>query len=148
MKRTWCSVELGQKPTRKLKRFLRLHDINFETSGCGELTHFEILCDDKEEDAINEYLTENIVLTFFTFGTDEQFPYKDCYIVIEGKSMESCINTFRKFFPDKSKGTVNCAFIYNESEWDRTEMEAHYRNPRLFLSDVTHEWNVKLNYAY
>ena len=148
MKREYRSVELDKETARKLKRFLRLHEIHFETSECGDLIHFQILCDDNEETIANDYLGGRISLTFFTFGTDEKFPYRDCYIVIEGDSGKDCINTFRKFFPDRTAHTINCAFLYSESEWDKTGMESHYGNPRLFLSSITQEWNTNYNYAY
>ena len=51
---------------------------------------------------------------YFTFGTDEQFPYQNGYIVVEAANREQALAYYRSRFPDIREGVVNCAFMYYE----------------------------------
>lgn len=57
---------------------------------------------------------------YFTFGTAEQYPFQDTYIVVMAKNENDAIATFRRSFPDVTPGIVNCSFIYNECEFMKT----------------------------
>lgn len=64
---------------------------------------------------------------YFTFGSDEAFPFQDGYIVIEARSLDEAVTHFRSMFPDRSDGCVNCSFFYSEEEWQKSGM--HYVEP-------------------
>lgn len=55
---------------------------------------------------------------YFSFGSAEQYPYKDSYLVVYGTGYEDCVEKFRKRYPDKKENTLNCAFVYVKSVWD------------------------------
>lgn len=54
----WFNVELNERDAVKMKAFLTEKGIKFETSGCFELVHFEILLekDSSEYKAVNTKL--------------------------------------------------------------------------------------------
>jgi len=58
MTRTWKNVELNQNDANELKDFLNDYDIEFESSECYDKIHFEILVDEYESEAINDFLDE------------------------------------------------------------------------------------------
>lgn len=55
-KRNWFGVDLSLVKTILFRHWLMNEGIKFETSGNGELTHFEVFCSDKELDAANNEL--------------------------------------------------------------------------------------------
>ncbi len=59
---------------------------------------------------------------YFTFGNDPQFAYKGGWVKVIGKTREACINAFRKRFPDRTKNTLNCAFVYSEETFKHTTL--------------------------
>lgn len=57
MDKKWYNVELfDSKEIDLLKAFLRGINVNFETSGCGNGSHFEIEVSEDEAVKINNYL--------------------------------------------------------------------------------------------
>lgn len=56
---------------------------------------------------------------FFTFGSDEKFPYQYGYVIVRAESLDDAICKFRAKYPnrDPDSNTVNCAFYYTENEW-------------------------------
>lgn len=50
------NVELSKDDSNKLRAFLVENKIKFETSGVGDLVHFEILVNSLEEKKINNFL--------------------------------------------------------------------------------------------
>lgn len=50
------NVELSKDDSSKLREFLIDNKIKFETSGVGDLVHFEILVNSLEEKKINNFL--------------------------------------------------------------------------------------------
>lgn len=66
---------------------------------------------------------------YFTFGTDPGFPLYDCYIVIMAESFSGAAEEFRRHYPDRHPGCLNCAFFYTEEEWQKTGMEKIYGKP-------------------
>lgn len=55
---------------------------------------------------------------YYTFGTSKQFPYTRGYVIVYAFNQEQANDKFRKRFPDFNKGIINCAFIYNEEEFN------------------------------
>ncbi len=57
MDKKWYNVELfDSKEIDLLKEFLRGMDVKFETSGCGNGSHFEIKASSSEAVKINNFL--------------------------------------------------------------------------------------------
>lgn len=57
MDKKWYSAELfDPKEIDLLKAFLRRMNVKFETSGCGNGSHFEIEASENEAVKINNYL--------------------------------------------------------------------------------------------
>lgn len=55
---------------------------------------------------------------YFTFGSNEQFPYgREQYVVVFAVNMQDAVNLYREKYPDLSPGIVNCTFYYPQSEW-------------------------------
>ncbi len=59
-------------------------------------------------------ITEEIGLPsfFYTFGTSESFPYQKGWVKVKAKDREQADQLFRKYFPDKTPGYLNCSSIY------------------------------------
>ncbi len=73
---------------------------------------------------------------YYTFGTDENFPYYCGHVEIYAESWEKAHEKFRTRFPDRHKNTLNCAFYYDEKEWEKNHMLS---NPLIWLDDICHE---------
>lgn len=56
MDKKYRSTEVSVVEAGALRIFLKENDIEYESSQCGELIHFEILCDDDETQAINDFI--------------------------------------------------------------------------------------------
>jgi hypothetical protein len=59
---------------------------------------------------------------YFTFGTNEEFPYRGGWVEVFADNLKHAISKFRTRFPDRHKGIVNCAFWYTEEQWGNTIM--------------------------
>lgn len=54
--KVYKNVELSKGEAEELKVFLKNNKIKFETSGVGDLVHFEVLVDSIEENKVNNFL--------------------------------------------------------------------------------------------
>jgi hypothetical protein len=61
---------------------------------------------------------------YYTFGTDERFPFYKGYIIINAPDMGAAHRLFRAYHPDRddSDRCLNCASYYTEEEWGKTSM--------------------------
>lgn len=59
---------------------------------------------------------------YFTFGTDERYPYQGGYVEIIAASMKEAQAIFRANFPDRTPGILNCADYYTRAEMEKTGM--------------------------
>ena len=59
---------------------------------------------------------------YYTFGTDEQFPYERGWVEVVADNQEEADAKFRNRFPDVNKGILNCAFVYTEENFSKTSM--------------------------
>lgn len=59
---------------------------------------------------------------YFTFGSSSEFPYRNGYLIVKAYNKSDAVSIFRSYFPDRTEGVVNCAFIYNQEEWEETTM--------------------------
>ena len=60
---------------------------------------------------------------YFTFGSDEQFPFQNGYIIVEAKTMRQAINMFRTSFPDRHENLLNCSDYYTEKQFNAYDWE-------------------------
>ena len=56
--RKWLNVELSQADANELKDFLNDNDIEFESSECYDKIYFEVLVNEYEKEAVNDFLNE------------------------------------------------------------------------------------------
>lgn len=77
---------------------------------------------------------------YFTFGSDEKFPYQNGYIVIIAEKYGDAIEKFKNTFPSRTPGdpTLNYSFDYDEVEWDVSKNDKNqapfktlYANPSI-----------------
>lgn len=54
---------------------------------------------------------------YFTFGSDERFPFQNTYVIVFAGSEKEAVRKFRERYPDRTEGTVNCSFWYDWKEW-------------------------------
>lgn len=56
--RRWLNTDVTRTQAELLGAFLYENDIEFESSECYDLVHFEIFVNEYEEDAINNFIDE------------------------------------------------------------------------------------------
>lgn len=73
----------------------------------------------KEQERVNDS-KKGLKKFYFTFGSSEGYPSKcrNGYVVIKAADEASAVKTFRRHYPDRIPGVVNCAFWYNEKRWN------------------------------
>nr|WP_325300380.1 hypothetical protein [uncultured Dysosmobacter sp.] len=59
---------------------------------------------------------------YYTFGTDEHFPFSGGWIVIEAPDIKTAHEIFRAAYPDRTPGVLNCADYYPEAVFNETGM--------------------------
>lgn len=55
---------------------------------------------------------------YFTFGTAVHFPFYKGYLIVKANTLKEAIEKFRAKYPDIHQGTVNCAFWYDQEQWN------------------------------
>lgn len=56
---------------------------------------------------------------YFTFGSDEQFPYPNSYMKIKAKTMNKAIRVFMTCHPNRHGSTAyNASECYHQKRWD------------------------------
>lgn len=57
---------------------------------------------------------------YFTFGSDEKFPYQYGHLKITAPDKDAAIKAFNKLYPPRhNDNVVNCAFIYTEEQFEQ-----------------------------
>lgn len=59
---------------------------------------------------------------YFTFGTDGTQPYKGGWVKIYAADRQQACEAFRREYPDKINGLLNCAGIYDEHYFEKSAM--------------------------
>ena len=59
---------------------------------------------------------------YFTYGTAKGQPFMGGWTEIEAPDRASACALFRAFHPDKTSGLLNCADVYTEANFRRSEM--------------------------
>lgn len=60
---------------------------------------------------------------FFTFGSDERYPYQGGYVEIAAPSIQAACTIFRAYYPDRVDGILNCSDYYTAAEFEKTGMK-------------------------
>lgn len=58
---------------------------------------------------------------YFTYAQTGH-PFAGGWTEIEAPDMSTACTLFRRYHPDKTEGLLNCAFVYEESEFMKTPM--------------------------
>ena len=59
---------------------------------------------------------------FYTFGSDEGFPFQGGWAEVTAPSIQDAHTIFRKRYPDRSPGILNCSDYYTEQQFNETGM--------------------------
>lgn len=64
---------------------------------------------------------------YFTFGSWEQYPYQNTYMVVEAETYNVAIAEFRKKYSDVHENTLRCADFYREEVWNE-RIQQYYKD--------------------
>lgn len=78
-------------------------------------------------------MKEKLKTFYITFGSNEQFPYPNSYIVVVATSEKEASEKFREKYPDATPGTYNFSFIYGKDEWVKGPKEYFKSEPAEIL---------------
>lgn len=76
---------------------------------------------------------------YFTFGSWEQYPFPNRYMVVEAETYDAAIATFRSKYPDVHENTLRCASFYREDAWKERVEPQYYKDvppAEILRSDV------------
>ena len=59
---------------------------------------------------------------YFTFGSDERFPYRYGWVEVDAPDEHKARQIFSLYYPNRADGCLNCAFVYSEEEFVKTVM--------------------------
>ncbi len=60
---------------------------------------------------------------FYTFGSDERFPYQNGWVEVHAADWSEAHEKFRARFPDRNPNVINCSFFYDEKRWREMDPE-------------------------
>lgn len=65
---------------------------------------------------------------YFTFGSSEDFPYQNAYLIVMSENLETAIDTFNRNYPPRreEEKTINCSFYYKQEEWDAVKKNGFF----------------------
>lgn len=59
---------------------------------------------------------------FYTFGSDERFPFQGGWVEVEAENIRQAHAIFRAHYPDRTPGCLNCADYYAEQQFNASDM--------------------------
>jgi hypothetical protein len=59
---------------------------------------------------------------YFTYGTDEEFPFRGGWSEVEADNLSMAVEIFNLMHPKRKSGCVNCAFWYTEEQFKASGM--------------------------
>lgn len=72
---------------------------------------------------------------YFTFGSNEQFPYPNSYLVVVAQSERVARAIFQDKYPNRpGSNLLNCSFIYTQKEWDESVSKYYPDGPSDIIS--------------
>ncbi len=69
---------------------------------------------------------------FYTFGSNEKFPYQNGWVEVLATDWNEAHEKFRARFPDRHPNCLNCAFYYDEEQWHRIDPEHTWHGYRCY----------------
>ena len=65
---------------------------------------------------------------YYTFGTAKHFPFsKYDFVKVTAENALAADEMFRSIYPDNTPGIINCAFVYEENEFEKIKNK-YYKN--------------------
>ena len=60
---------------------------------------------------------------YFTFGTSEDFPFQNGYIIIYATDISIANQEFNRLYPnEKNPDLLNCSEVYSKEDWNKLEL--------------------------
>ena len=86
------------------------------------------------------------MIWYFTYGQSESQPFEGGWTEVIADMRSQAVNMFRMFHADRLEGIVNCADIYSEDEFRKTDMFVHgnYNERCIEVIRVKREKNTKV----
>lgn len=87
---------------------------------------------------------------YFTFGSDEHFPFQNGYIVIQADTKTDALKTFQSHYPNREgSDSYNYSFMYEEQEFNE-KLKNCYSGPKKILlkedpCDMSDSKIIKIN---
>lgn len=63
------------------------------------------------------------MIFYYTFGTEEQCPFKGGWVEVEAETIRQANSIFRSKYPDRVPGVLNCACYYNDVDFELSGMK-------------------------
>lgn len=83
---------------------------------------------------------------YFTFGSDQDFPFQNGWIVVQAPSAAAAIDIFCSYYPRRGE-CINCSFMYEEEAFINTEMYKRKDNLgagcHCIIGPHPQDWNNK-----
>lgn len=82
---------------------------------------------------------------YFTYGTSDTQPFKGGWTEVEAPDARSAAALFRAYHPDWEEGFLNCSSVYDQEEFEKTEMFGpngnfgHRCRERITVTRVTND---------
>ena len=98
---------------------LMLYDFDFAKERGIVVLEYPSYKMNRNKECKNETQNESF---FFTFGSNEVYPYKGGWVEVYAKDKREASEKFRYRYPDRKNGLLNCANVYSEKEFLKTCM--------------------------
>lgn len=69
-------------------------------------------------ESMSRYIT-SLKNYYFTFGTDELFPYERGFLIVKASDMKAAIKKFNQKHPPIRGEIINCSDYYEEDQFKR-----------------------------
>lgn len=79
---------------------------------------------------------------YFTYGTDERYPFQGGWTEIEAPDLHSACQMFRIYHPDKTEGLLNCASFYSEEQFNSSDMPVKGNFDKFCVERILREVNT------
>lgn len=93
-----------------------------------EKSFYKPLLEERED--IAEWIENQFMKNYyFTFGSDEKFPFHDGFIVVKADSIKEAARKFDEWYPNEMyEDTLNCSDYYSEKDWKKILEKGFYKN--------------------
>ena len=87
----------------------------------GSMTHNDRLYNGKLLEIVAKE-GDGYMKVFYTFGTDDRFPFCGGWVEVEAPTMKEAHVVFREHYPDREPGILNCSDYYTEEQFNKSDM--------------------------